>query len=81
MGFLNGFKHFFGFGNPSLDTTQQPPGINPTTGYAMVPGTLHDVGGNNIGTSLSSDFDDPFQSVATVEPFDMGFGSSDFDSF
>jgi len=81
MGFLNGFKHIFGFGNTSLDTTQKLPEVNPTTGYAMVPGTLHDVGGNNIGASLSSDFEDPFQSVATIEPFEMGFGSSDFDSF
>lgn len=81
MSFLNGFKHFFGFGNPSLGTSQQLPGINPTTGYAMVPGTLHDVGGNNIGASLSSDFDDQFNSVGMNEPFDICIGSSDFDSF
>lgn len=81
MGFLNGFKHLFGFGNPSLGTSQQLPDINPTTGYAMVPGTLHDVGGNNIGASLSSDFDDPFNSQCMAQPFDMGIGSSDFDSF
>lgn len=81
MGFLNGFKHLFGFGNPSLGTSQQLPNINPTTGYAMVPGTLHDVGGNNIGAPLSSDFDDPFSSQSMAQPFDMGIGSSDFDSF
>ncbi|MGE5471388.1 MAG: hypothetical protein ACM3X0_11375 [Bacteroidota bacterium] len=40
MGFLNGFKHLFGFGNPSLGISQQLPNINPTTGYAMVPGTV-----------------------------------------
>lgn len=80
MSFLSGFKHLFGFGNPSLGTSQLPD-VNPTTGYAMVPGTLHDVGGNNIGASLSSDFDDPFSSAGIAQPFDMGFGSSDFDSF
>lgn len=81
MSFLSGFKHFFGFGNPSLGTSQQLPDVNPTTGYAMVPGTLHDVGGNNIGASLSSDFDDPFSSQSMAQPFDLSFGSSDFDSF
>lgn len=81
MSFLNGFKHFFGFDNPSQDTTQQLPEANPTTGYAMVPGTLHDVGGNNIGASLSSDFEDPFNSQTMAQPFEMNFGSSDFDLF
>lgn len=81
MSILNGFKHLFGFGNPSLGTSQHIPDVNPTTGYAMVPGTLHDVGGNNIGVSLSTDFEDPFNSQSMAEPFDMGFGSSDFDSF
>lgn len=81
MGFLNGFKHLFGFGNPSLGTTQQLPAMNPTTGYAIVPGTLHDTGGNNIGASLSSDFEDPFSSQSMAQPFDIGIGSSDFDSF
>jgi hypothetical protein len=80
MGFWNGLKHLFGVGNPSLDTSQ-PPDVNATTGYAMVPGTLHDVAGNNIGTSLSSDFDDPFSSQSMAQPFDMGIGSSDFESF
>jgi hypothetical protein len=81
MGFFSGFKHVFGFGNPSLGASQQLADINPTTGYAMIPGTLHDVGGNNIGATLSSDFDDPFNSVGMAQPFDLGFGSSDFDSF
>lgn len=81
MSFLNSFKHLFGFGNPSLGSSQQLPDINPTTGYAIVSGTLHDVGGNNLGTSLSSDFDDPFSSQSVAQPFEMGFGSSDFDSF
>lgn len=81
MSFFGGFKHFFGFGNPSQGTSQQLPEVNPTTGYAMVPGTLHDVSGNNIGASLSSDFDDQFNSAAMAQPFDMSFGSSDFDSF
>jgi len=80
MSFLSGFKHLFGFGNPSLGTSQQLD-VNSTTGYAMVPGTLHDVGGNNIGASLSSDFDDQFNSVGMNAPFDMSIGSSDFDSF
>lgn len=81
MGFLNSFTRFFGYGNPSLGSSQQLTDMNPTTGLAMVPGTLHDVGGNNIGASLSSDFDDPFSSQSMAQPFDMGFGSSDFDSF
>lgn len=81
MRFLSGFKHFLGFGNPSLGASQQLPAMNPTTGYAMVPGSLHDVGGNDIGASLSSDFDDPFSSQSMAQPFDMGIGSSDFDSF
>lgn len=81
MGFLSGFKHVFGFGNPSLGTSHQIPDVNPTTGYAIVPGTLHDTGGNNIGTSLSSDFDDLFSSQSMTQPFDMGIVSSDFDSF
>lgn len=81
MGFLSGFKHFLGFSNTSHGTTQQLPEVNPTTGYAMVPGTMHDVGGNNIGASLSSDFEDPFNSQSMAQPFDMGIGSSDFDSF
>lgn len=81
MSFLGGFKHFFGFSNTSHGTSQQLPAMNPTTGYAMVPGTLHDVGGNDIGASLASDFDDPFNSQCMAQPFDMSFGSSDFDSF
>lgn len=81
MGFLNGFKHLFGFGNHSLGTTHQLPDVNQTTGYAMAPGTLHDIGGNNIGASLSSDFEDPFSSQSMAQSFDMGIGSSDFDSF
>lgn len=81
MSFLNSFKQLFGFGNPSLGSSQQLTDINPTTGLAMVPGTLHDVGGNNLGTSLSSDCDDQFNSLSMAQPFDLGGGYSDFDSF
>lgn len=81
MGIWNGFKQFFGFDNASVGTSHQVPAMNPTTGYAMVSGTLHDVGGNNIGASLSNDFDDSFGSNSFGQSFDSSFGSSDFDSF
>lgn len=81
MSILNGFKRLFGFGTPSMDTTQQLLDVNPTTGNAMVSGTLYDIGGNNIGTSQSSNSDDLFNSGSAFDSFDMNFGSSDFDSF
>lgn len=81
MGIWNGCKQFFGFDNASDGTSHQAPSMNPTTGYSMAPGTLHDVGGNNIGTAPSSNFDDSFGSNSFSQSFDMSFGSSDFDSF
>lgn len=81
MGFLSIFKHLFGFGDSSIAPPKQLADTNPTTGYAMVSGTLYDVGGNNVGAPLSSDFEDPFSSESMAQPFDMSFGSSDFDSF